>query len=175
LGKWECYRCSHIFEGDSPPEECPNCHYSLTFWLEHVEDRPVTARNYVKTDFLRVEANESAWDAAVLMRENKAGSVIVTLNGVPTGIVTERDILYKIAAEDLPASKVLLKKIMTSPLISVPADTPINEALMLMAKHHIRHLVVTESGKPIGMISQRSVIGDTFQVARPLERPDQLS
>ena len=37
------------------------------------------------------------------MRENKEGSVLVTVNGTPTGICTERDILYKIAAEDLPA------------------------------------------------------------------------
>lgn len=138
--------------------------------MEHVEERPVTVNNYVKTDILKIEANESAWDAAVEMREKKAGSIVVTVNGSPTGIVTERDILYKIAAEDLPASKVLLKKIMSSPIISVPYDTAINDALTLMAKHHIRHLLVTRDGKPIGMLSQRSIVGDNFQVARPVEQ-----
>lgn len=175
MGKWECYRCSHVFEGDEPPEECPSCHYSLTFWLEHVEERPITVGKYIDRQLLKIDANQSAWDAALLMREEKAGSVIVTVNGEPVGIVTERDILYKIAAEDLPASKVLLRKIMSSPIISTPSDTGIKEALKLMAKHHIRQLVVTENGKPVGMVGHVSVIGDSFQVAKQISSIDELS
>ncbi len=166
MAKWECYRCSSIIEAASPPEECPFCHYSLTFWIEHVEKEPMTVRNFVRTNILKIDANQSAWEAAMMMRDNDAGSVIVTVNGQPYGIVTERDIMYKIAAEDLPASKVLLKKIMTSPIISVTADTSTTEAVKLMAKHHIRRLLVTENGKPIGMLSQRSLVGGSFRVVK---------
>ncbi len=166
MAKWECYRCSSIIEADSPPEECPFCHYSLTFWIEHVEKEPMTVRNFVRANMLKIDANQSAWEAAMMMRDNDAGSVIVTVNGQPYGIVTERDIMYKIAAEDLPASKVLLKKIMTSPIISVTADTSTTDAVKLMAKHHIRRLLVTENGKPIGMLSQRSLVGGSFRVVK---------
>jgi predicted transcriptional regulator len=160
LKKWECYRCSNIFEGDAPPEECPFCHYELTFWLEHVEERPFTVKNFLRTKLLTIEANQSAWEAAKLMRDNKSGSILVTINGEPGGIVTERDILNKVAAEDLPASKILLKKIMSSPIIWVSSDTHIKDAVKLMEKHHIRRLIVMENGRPIGIVSQRTVIGD---------------
>jgi CBS domain-containing protein len=166
LGKWECYRCSYVSEAEDPPEECPNCHYAVTFWIGHVEDKPVTVKNFVRTNVLKMDVNKSAWEAAKLMKENDSGSVLITIDGIPQGMVTERDILYKIAAEDLPASKVLLKKIMTSPIITTPSDTPITEAIKLMAKHHIRRLVVTENGEPIGMISQRSVLGGSFRLAK---------
>ena len=143
MAKWECYRCSYVFEGDSTPEECPNCHYSLTFWIEHVEEKPSTVRSFVKTDPLTIDANESAYDAAREMRENGEGNVLITIKGVPVGIVTERDILNKVAA-----------------------DTLLSEAIRLMAKHHIRTLVVTDNGELIGLLNQRAIIGDQFRVAR---------
>jgi CBS domain-containing protein len=167
LGKWECYRCSYVSEGDNPPEECPNCHYSVTFWIESVEERQLTVKDFVRSNLLKLDAASSVLDAARLMRENDAGSVLVTVGGEHVGIVTERDILYKIAAEDLPASSVPLRSVMSTTVFSTRSDTPIREALKLMAKHHIRRLlVVTEDGKPMGMVSQRSIVGGSFRLAK---------
>jgi CBS domain-containing protein len=166
MEKWECYRCSYVIEQENPPEECPNCHYSVTFWIGHVDENQLTVRNFVRTNLLKLEANSSVLEAAKLMKENDAGSVLVTKNGATAGIVTERDVLYKLAADDLPASKTLLKDIMSTTIVSTASDTPITEALKLMAKHHIRRLVVTEGGKPIGMVSQRSILGGSFRVAK---------
>jgi len=173
LGKWECYRCSFISEAENPPEECPNCHYDATFWIGHGDDKPVTVKNFMRANIRKMDVNNSAWDAARLMKENDSGSVLITIEGIPQGIVTERDILYKIAAEDLPASKVLLKKIMSTPIITTPSDTPITEAIKLMAKNHIRRLVVTEDGEPIGMVSQRSIVGGSFRLAKPETTEDE--
>ena len=168
MTKWECYRCQYIFDGDSAPEECPNCHYSLTFWLEHVDQKPPTIRNLVMVDYLTIDANKSVFDAARTMREKGLGNIIATVNGAPAGILTERDILNKVAAEDLPASRILVRKIMSSPLIAVTADTPLTEAVRLMAHHHIRTLYVTDNGRPMGLLNQRSIIGDQFRVAHPV-------
>lgn len=168
--KWECYRCGHLFEGDNTPDECPNCHYSLTFWLEHTEPQTNTVRNFVKTDPLTIDANESVLAAAQMMREKKAGNIIVLVNGAPTGILTERDILNRIAADNLLPSSVLVRKIMTSPMITITADTPLPEAVKLMAKHGIRTLFVTDEGKPFGLLNMRSIVGDQFRVAKSVEQ-----
>jgi len=37
MTRWECHHCGHIFDGEKPPGECPNCNYLLTFWLEAPE------------------------------------------------------------------------------------------------------------------------------------------
>ncbi len=167
--KWECYRCSYVFQGERTPEECPNCHYSLTFWVEHVEEVPATVRNFVKTDPLTIDINESAYDAARMMRDAGQGNILITNKATPVGIVTERDILNKVASEDLNSSKVLVRKIMSSPLISVTADTLLSEAIKLMAERHIRSLFVTDKGKPMGLLNQSAIIGDQFRVARAVE------
>jgi signal-transduction protein with cAMP-binding, CBS, and nucleotidyltransferase domain len=168
LKKWECYRCGHIFEGDVTPDECPNCHYSLTFWLEAAEPNVATVRNFVKTDPLMIDANESVLKAAQMMRERKAGNILVQINGETKGILTERDILNRIAADDLLSSSIPVRKIMSSPMISVEADTPLSDAIKLMAKHSIRTLFITDGGKPLGLLNMRSIVGDQFKVAKSL-------
>jgi CBS domain-containing protein len=169
MTKWECYRCGHIFEGEITPDECPNCHYSLTFWLEHEEPQTNTVRNFVKTDPLTIGADESVLMAAQRMREKRAGNILVLVKGEPVGILTERDILNRIAADNLVPSSIPVRKIMSSPMISITADTPLPEAVKLMAKHRIRTLFVTDKGKPFGLLNMRSIVGDQFRVAKNLE------
>ena len=169
MTKWECYRCGHIFEGDNTPDECPNCHYSLTFWIEAGESTVPTIRNFVKTDPLIIDANESVLKAAQMMREKGTGNVLVLINGEPKGILTERDILYRIAADDLLSSSIPVRKIMTSPMISIEADRPLAEGVQLMAKHRIRTVFVTDQGRPLGLLNMRAIVGDQFRVAKNLE------
>ena len=169
MTKWECYRCGQTFEGEITPDECPNCHYSLTFWLEAAEPSVVTIKNFVKTDPLTIDANESVLKAAQMMRERHAGNILVTIKDEAKGILTERDVLNRVAADDLLASSIPVRKIMTSPMISVEADTPLTEAVRLMAKHRIRTLFVTDKGKPLGLLNMRSIVGDQFKVAKSLE------
>jgi len=169
MTKWECYRCGHIFEGDNTPDECPNCHYSLTFWIEAGESTAPTVRNFVKTDPLKIDANESVLKAAQMMREKGTGNVLVLINGEPKGILTERDILYRIAADDLLSSSIPVRKIMTSPMITIEADRPLSEGVQLMAKHRIRTVFVTDQGKPLGLLNMRAIVGDQFRVAKSLE------
>jgi len=169
MTKWECYRCGHIFEGDNTPDECPNCHYSLTFWIEASESTVPTVRNFVKTDPLMIDANESVLKAAQMMRDRGTGNVLVLINGEPKGILTERDILNRIAADDLLSSSIPVRKIMTSPMISIEADRPLSEGVQLMAKHRIRTVFVTDHGKPLGLLNMRAIVGDQFRVAKSLE------
>ncbi len=169
MTKWECYRCGHIFEGDNTPDECPNCHYSLTFWLEHSEPKTNTVRNFVKTDPLTIDASETALLAAQKMRDRHAGNIVVLVKGEPVGILTERDVLNRIAADNLLSSSIPVRKIMSSPMISITADAPLPEAVKLMAKHRIRTLFVTDKGKLYGLLNMRSIVGDQFKVAKNLE------
>ncbi len=169
MTKWECYRCGHVFEGDNTPDECPNCHYSLTFWLEHSEPQVNTVRSFVKTDPITIDANSSVLQAAQAMREKHVGNILVLVNGKPTGIVTERDILNRIAADDLLPSSIPVRKIMSSPMVTVSADTPLPDAVKLMAEKRIRTLFVTDEGKPLGLLNMRAIVGDQFRVAKSLD------
>ena len=141
----------------------------MTFWIEASEAKAPSVRNFVKTDPLMIDANESVLKAAQMMREKGAGNILVLINGEPKGILTERDVLYRIAADDLFASSIPVRKIMTSPMISIEADAPLSEGVKLMAKHRIRTVFVTDKGRPLGLLNMRSIVGDQFKVAKSLE------
>lgn len=164
-----------MVESAQPPDECPSCHYSMGIWLRYVEKKVPVVADYVRRDFLKLDAGETVLKAAQLMREKNVGSAIITLNGKPIGIVTERDILYKVAAEDLIPSTITLRKIMSSPVIHVSSNTPVKDALKLMEEKKIRRLLVMDNGVPIGIISQRAVVGDSLRgekAIQELDRPD---
>ena len=165
MERWECYRCGYQVEADVPPEECPSCHYSVTFWLEHVEERTASLKDFVRTIPLTLDGSESVYNAVRMMQERDTENILVKINGEPIGIVTEKDVVNKVAAQDLTASKVTLSRIMSSPLLTVPSDASIADALMIMAAHHVRRVVVTEGGKPTGIVSHRSILGGSFRAS----------
>ncbi len=107
----------------------------------------------MRVEMITIDINQSAWDAAKLMREKNEGMVIVTQGGRPVGIVTERDMLNKVVADDLPAAHVLLRKIMSSPLVTVTLDTPTKKAIGIMRERGFRRLLVTKDGEAAGMVT----------------------
>ena len=101
---------------------------------------------------------ETAAAAAKVMREKDIGSLVVVEDGRPTGIVTERDLVTKVAAADLQPSRVFVKDIMTSPLVAVHPHEEVAEAAKLMSQRKIRRLPVVQEGKLVGMITENDII-----------------
>jgi signal-transduction protein with cAMP-binding, CBS, and nucleotidyltransferase domain len=102
-----------------------------------------------------ISSSASLKDCAKLMRKENVGSLLVVDGDTPKGIITERDIIQAIADDyplETPASKV-----MSTNLITADASTEVGDAALLMTNYKIRHLVVTEGGKIIGVISLRDV------------------
>jgi len=96
-------------------------------------------------------------DAAKIMREKDVGSVLVEKWGKITGILTERDILKRVVAENKCSGDVKVGDVATNSLITIDAGEDVFEAIELFHKHNIRRLPVTEGGKIIGMLSLKSV------------------
>lgn len=106
-----------------------------------------------------VESNLTIQDAAQAMTESKVDSILVFENNKIIGIVTEKDILYDIVAKGLDPTKITLKQIAKSPIITISKTSPVRDALDLMKKNDIRRLVVMDK-RPIGLITQKMVCGN---------------
>jgi diguanylate cyclase (GGDEF)-like protein len=103
--------------------------------------------------------------AAQEMSQRNVGSALVCDEaGHFAGIVTERDILKKVAARGLDAGKVCLRDILTSEIVSCTMDSPISMVEELMHGHKIRHIPVMENGEPVAILSSRDVIA--YQIVR---------
>src|SRR6266571_563904 len=105
-----------------------------------------------------IQADATAREAAGLMRDREIGSLVVVETGKPMGIVTERDIVTKVAAPDKQPSRVLVRDIMTSPVVVVHPHEEVAEAAKLMSQRKIRRLPVVQEGKLVGMITENDII-----------------
>ncbi|KAA0005500.1 MAG: CBS domain-containing protein [Thermoplasmata archaeon] len=117
----------------------------------------VLVKEVMRAKVITVEPNTNVREAAQLMRKKKVGSVIV-VEDKPVGILTESDIIEKIVAEDKKASDVLVKEIMTSPIIVIDPYIDLEEAMKTMSACNIRRLPVIENGRLIGIITQKDVL-----------------
>lgn len=90
--------------------------------------------------------------AAMLMREDDCGSLPVVRDGTLVGIVTDRDIVIRAAADgrDLKTTKV--SEVMSADPITIRPDADIDEAAKLMAERQVRRLPVVEKGHLVGII-----------------------
>ncbi len=106
---------------------------------------------------LSIDPSSSALNAAVLMNQYKVGSLLVMSSGSVMGIITERDLLQRVLAEQRDPAATTVEAVMTTELLCCHPETSIEEARAVMKDRRIRHLpVVDEEGQLQGMIS----IGD---------------
>jgi CBS domain-containing protein len=106
---------------------------------------------------LSIGSDATALDAALLMNEHKVGSLVVTDGGRVEGIITERDILQRIVAQRRDPAQTRVAEVMTTEVMCVTPDTPIEEARRVMKDRRVRHLPVVGDGQWLrGLIS----IGD---------------
>lgn len=104
----------------------------------------------------------TAHEAAILMRERRVGAVMVMDDGRLVGIVTERDLVYRVIAQELDPHATALDAIMTSGPDTLAPDDTAADALEKMRLGHFRHLPVVEGRDVRGMVSIR----DLYEVTR---------
>jgi len=92
------------------------------------------------------------------MEELGIGSVVVTKEGEPAGIITERDIALKVLLKNKRASEVRAREIMTSPLTTIEPEASVEDACKLAARKRIKRLPVVENGVLVGIVSIRDLL-----------------
>ena len=109
-------------------------------------------------DVFEIDGGASVFEAVQLMVEMNSGSLLVTEGGEITGIVTERDYLRRVTLEGRAERETAVREIMSSPLIVVSPETPIDECMALMTDRRIRHVPVVEGGDVVGIVSIGDVV-----------------
>ncbi|MDH5448610.1 MAG: CBS domain-containing protein [Candidatus Bathyarchaeota archaeon] len=119
---------------------------------------PSTVRSVMAKPVITIKKNSSVREAAEIMSKKGVGSIVVNSEGKPVGIVTERDIVERVVARGLDASKVQMKEIMSKSLITTKGEMPIIEAIRMMQKKKIRRLLIMENKKLVGIVTQRDLL-----------------
>jgi CBS domain-containing protein len=103
---------------------------------------------------LSVDLNTNVQNCAKQMSKKGVSCAVITQGNAPVGIVTERDLVSKVLADAVDPNKVLVRDIMSTPLITVPSNATVTEASALMAEYRVRRLVVKDgSGAMVGIVT----------------------
>jgi CBS domain-containing protein len=117
--------------------------------------------DFAERSLVILDETTSVSEAVKEMRNKGIMSVLVSRQNECVGIVTEKDILYRVVAENRGPFKTLLINVMSSPLITIDAQSSIKEAIKLMRSKRIRRLPLIEAGKIVGLLTLRSIVGNT--------------
>ena len=121
---------------------------------------PHTVRDWMSKPVIVVDPDSSVTYAMTLMRRRNIHSVIVNIgeDNPSYGIVTTTDIRDKIAAADRNPAEIVIREIMSGPLILANPNWTIKECSQIMQKHNIHHLpVADENGALVGLISATDI------------------
>lgn len=119
---------------------------------------PVKSFMVPKEKFVTVDRDMDARSAAALMRDRNIGSLFVSRGNEIIGILTDTDMVRRVVAVGLDASKTPVEQIMSAPILTIEESRTLLDANDLMATSHLRHLGVSRDGKLVGMISVRDLV-----------------
>ncbi len=115
------------------------------------------ARDIMEKNVITINHDKTAREAAQILKEKEISFLVIIKDGKPSGIVSERDIVRKIAAENKVASDIPLEKIMSKKFRWVKPNTTIEDAVQKMLNNNIRRLVVLDDEDLAGVITQTNM------------------
>ena len=105
-------------------------------------------KEIMSTNVVSLDASKIASHAADLMTEKRIGSVIITKNNKPFGIITERDLVRRYY-RDTP-----LESLASHPLITANQDTTVKKVVEIMLKNKIRKIpIIDENNSVTGIVT----------------------
>ena len=112
----------------------------------------------MSTDLVTCPVGASLQDGVERMLENRVGSVVITDEGDPVGIVTETDALYAGYVTERAFSEIPIRKVTSHPLVTIAPDDGLRRATRRMEEERVKKLVVVEDMDVVGILTTQDII-----------------
>ena len=127
-----------------------------------------TLANVMTTALQKIDAKTNIILASQKMRDNQVGSLVIVRRGELMrdqeeeiiGVISETDIIRKAVAQEQNLAVTTVDTIMTSPMVTVEASWPLEDAFHMMKDSGVRHLLVTQSTIVVGLVSLRDLLAN---------------
>nr|WP_297593368.1 CBS domain-containing protein [Nitrosopumilus sp.] len=128
-----------------------------TLYNKMKDAKSITIGDIMTKSVISVDSSITVNEAAKMMEDAKVGAVIIMENNEPVGIVTDRDFSVKVAAHAYQITTPI-KKIMSSPVLTINSDETIRTAADLMHEEGVRKLPVMQNGDVVGIITATDIV-----------------
>jgi CBS domain-containing protein len=144
----------------------------VTEFIQKLSLDNVLVRDVMTTSVISVDSTTTAHDAAKMIEESEIGAIVVFEKNVPVGIITDRDFAIKITAHAYPIDTPV-RRIMSSPLITISSDSLLWAGADLMNSRKIRKLVVVDDDQVVGIITVSDLLNNFITHIK--NKPNSLS
>jgi CBS domain-containing protein len=134
---------------------------SMTPNFEPVVRTRILVREVMNSPVITASQEENIKQISEKMTEARVGSVVITKDNLPIGIVTDGDIVTKVVSEDILPSKVVALKVMSTPVHMIESEKEIIEAARIMRSFKIKRLGVSYKHNLVGIISISDILAVT--------------
>ncbi len=125
----------------------------------HESEPEVLVRDIMSRPPITAKETDSVMAVSKTMARHNIGCVIIVdKTGKPIGIITERDIVQRVAAKNMLPSDVKIADTMSKPVISISPGIRVNDAAKRMNTSKIRRLAVIEDGKLVGVLTMKDIL-----------------
>ena len=126
------------------------------------------AKDVMDSNVVLMDATATVNDAIKKMVSSDTWSMLIEKNGLPMGVLTERDIFRRCLGIGRSADKMTVEEIMSSPIVSVSPTDRMGTVMETMVQKNIRRVFVIENGKVIGRITQTKLFDDAVNLMESL-------
>lgn len=112
------------------------------------------------SDIIACDVTTAVNEVIGMLAGKRIGALPVLRDGKVTGIVSERDIIYRLARDGPSCLTGPVEAIMTSPAVTIEPSTKIDDALALMTKRRFRHFPVVENEALVAFVSIGDLVKD---------------
>ena len=119
--------------------------------------RETLVKDVMTKALVSVDPATTLYQISKMMEQGGMGSILVKKEGIPSGIITDRDFAIKIAAHGI-SMDTSVEKIATFPLEIINSNDPILDASKKMTEKKIRKLAVIEDEKIVGIITSTDLV-----------------
>ena len=132
-----------------------NIHFSSSIAEQQTTNRAL--RSLIKRAPVGCAPETSIGDALRSIHEEQVGSiVIVSPQGAPLGIFTRHDVVDRVVLKQCDLAQPI-STIMTPDPYSLAGDASVHDATLVMARHGIRHVLVVDEGRLLGVVTERDL------------------
>jgi CBS domain-containing protein len=125
----------------------------------HDSEPDILVRDIMSRPPITAKETETVAGVSKLMGKHDIGCVIIIdKSGNPAGIITERDIVQRVAARNVLPSELKVIDTMSKPVATIGPNATVNDAAKLMNNRKIRRLGVIDGGKLVGIVTMKDIL-----------------
>jgi CBS domain-containing protein len=128
----------------------------------------IVAREWMTKNVITVTPDRNIQEVAKIMKDKSIGSIVVVQGEKPIGIITEKDMVNKICAENITPANVKVGDVMTRTLVFAHAHDSVNEISRRMSLAKIRRMPIIENDKLVGIITETDLLNIIAYIQKDL-------